>query len=140
MPCHATHLRLLLYIAQRHITMSYRSLQEVYIWLKLKYGMTNLRVLLSDNIKKRREKLGISQAQLAEKADTSTNYISQIEQQIKFPSVEMLERIAKALEFDSVELFYAGPYSAEAIQHFQEGLKADFEERLENLFKSIKLD
>jgi len=100
--------------------------------------MTNLRVLLSDNIKKRREKLGISQSQLAEKADTSTNYIAQIEQQIRFPSVEMLERIAIALEFDSAELFSAGPYSAEAIQRFQDGIKADIEERLESLFKSIE--
>jgi len=100
--------------------------------------MTNLRDLLSDNIKKRRERLGISQAQLAEKADTSANYIAQIEQQNKFPSVEMLERIAKALEFDSAELFYAGPYSAEAIKRFQEGLKADIEGRLDNLFRSVE--
>ena len=99
--------------------------------------MASLRALLSNNIKKRREKLGISQAQLAEKAGTSTNYIAQIEQQNKFPSSEMLERIAKALEFDNWELFSAGPYSAEAIQKFQEGLKADIEERLENLFKSL---
>ena len=97
--------------------------------------MRSLRALLSCNIKKRREKLGISQAQLAEKAGTSTNYIAQIEQQNKFPSSEMLERLAEALEFDNWELFSAGPYSAEAIQRFQEGLKADIEERLENLFK-----
>jgi len=100
--------------------------------------MTNIRTLLSSNIKKRREKLGISQAQLAEKADTSTNYIAQIEQQTRFPSSEMLERIAKALKFDSAELFSAGPYSPEAIKRFQEGIKADIEERLESLFKSIK--
>ena len=100
--------------------------------------MTNIRTLLSYNIKKRREKLGISQAQLAEKAGTSTNYVAQIEQQNKFPSSEMLERIAFALEFDSWELFSVGPYSTEAIQRFQEGLKADFEERLENLLKSVK--
>jgi len=100
--------------------------------------MSDLRALLSDNIKKRREKLGMSQAQLAEKSDTSTNYIAQIEQQIRFPSVDMLERIAKALKFDSAELFSAGPYSAEAIKRFQEGLKADLEERLESLFKSGK--
>ena len=100
--------------------------------------MTSIRALLSGNIKKRREKLGISQAQLAERVDTSTNYIAQIEQQNKFPSSEMLERLAKALELDSWELFSAGPYSAEAIQRFQEGLKADIEERLESLFKSTK--
>ena len=100
--------------------------------------MASLRTLLSHNIKKRREKLRISQAQLAERVNTSTNYIAQIEQQNKFPSSKMLERIAKALEFDSWELFSAGPYSAEAIQRFQDGLKADIEERLESLFKSIK--
>jgi len=99
--------------------------------------MTSLRALLSFNIKKRREKLGLSQAQLAEKADTSANYIAQIEQQCKFPSSEMLERIAKALEFDSPELFSAGPYSMEAIQRFQAGIKADIEERLDSLFSSI---
>ena len=93
---------------------------------------------MASNIKKRRKVLGISQAVLAEKADTSTHHIAQIEQQNKFPSSEMLERIAQALEFDSWELFSAGPYSAEAIQRFQDGLKADIEERLENLFKSTK--
>jgi transcriptional regulator with XRE-family HTH domain len=99
--------------------------------------MTNLRALLANNIKKRRKVLGISQAVLAERVQTSTHHIAQIEQQNKFPSVEMLERIAKALEFDSADLFSAGPYSAEAIQRFQEDLKADVEERLENLFKSL---
>jgi len=100
--------------------------------------MTNLRTLLANNIRKRRKLLGISQAVLAERVETSTHHIAQIEQQNRFPSVEMLERIAIALEFDSPELFYAGPYSAEAIKRFQEGLKSDFEERLEKLFKSGK--
>ena len=100
--------------------------------------MTNLRALLSHNIKKRREKLGISQAKLAEKIDTSTNYIAQIEQQNKFPSVEMLERIAAALEFDSSELFSVGPFPIEAIQQFQEGVKVDVEKRIERLIKAKK--
>jgi transcriptional regulator with XRE-family HTH domain len=100
--------------------------------------MTNLRSLLSQNIKNRREKLGISQAKLAEKVNTSTNYIAQIEQQNKFPSSEMLERIAAALEFDSPELFSVGPFPAEAIHQFQEGVKADLDKRLEGLIKSNK--
>jgi transcriptional regulator with XRE-family HTH domain len=100
--------------------------------------MTSLRALLSRNIKKRREKLGISQAKLAEKVDTSTNYIAQIEQQSRFPSSEMLERIAVALEFDSWELFSVGPFPPEALQQFQEGVKADIEKRVEKLMKSNK--
>ena len=106
--------------------MSYRSFARGSCQLELKYGMTSLRTLLSDNIKKRREKLGISQAQLAEKAGTSTNYIAQIEQKNKFTSSEMLERIAKALEFDSAELFSAGKLPEEALKQFKEGLKAVF--------------
>ena len=100
--------------------------------------MTNLRYLLSQNIKKRREKLGISQAKLAEKVNTSINYIAQIEQQNKFPSVEMLERIAEALEFDSSDLFSVGPFPVEAINQFREGVKADVDKRIERLMKSNK--
>jgi hypothetical protein len=50
----------------------------------------------------------------------------------------MLERIALALEFDSWELFSVGPFPAEALQRFQEGVKADIEERVERLMKSNK--
>jgi transcriptional regulator with XRE-family HTH domain len=100
--------------------------------------MTSLRTLLSYNIKKRREKLGISQAKLAERADTSTHYIAQIEQQNRFPSSEMLERIAFALEIDSPELFSSVPFPVEAIQQFHEGIKADVEKRIERLMKSNK--
>jgi hypothetical protein len=48
----------------------------------------------------------------------------------------MLERIAAALEFDSPELFSAGPFSPEAIKQFQEGVKVGIEERIESLLKS----
>ena len=64
--------------------------------------MTSIRGLLSFNIKKRRLILGISQVNLAERVGTSTQYIGQIEQNKKFPSPEMLERIAEALEVDSL--------------------------------------
>jgi len=103
--------------------------------------MTNLRSLLSKNIKKRREHLGISQAVLAERVDTSTHYISQIERKIRFPTVDMMERIALALEFDTTDLFSVAPFPQEAIKEFQEGIKADIssiEGRLENLMRSKK--
>ena len=109
--------------------------------IKLHYGMTNLRSLLSKNIKKRREFLGISQATLAERVGTSTHYISQIERKNKFPSSDMLERIAAALELDAPELFTVAPFPPEAIKAFQEGVKADIssiEGRLESLIQSKK--
>jgi len=69
--------------------------------------------------------LAISQENLAEKVGTSTNYISQIEQKNKFPSPEMLERIAEALEIDSPQLFSMNSFSDEAIKRFQEEVMAD---------------
>ena len=57
----------------------------------------------------------------------------------------MLERIASGLEFDSTELFSTGPFPAEAVKQFQEGIKADIntannaiEERIEKLMNSQK--
>jgi transcriptional regulator with XRE-family HTH domain len=87
--------------------------------------MTNLRALLAANIKKRRKTLGFSQAQLAEKAETSVHYIAQIEQKKKFPSSEMLERLAFALEFDSPELFASKTFKDEEIIKIQEEVKTD---------------
>ena len=82
--------------------------------------------------------MGISQAVLAERVGTSTHYIAQIEQQNRFPSYVMMERLAVALEFDSVELFSVGPYTPEAIQQFHDDMNAAFEKSLKKLEKSNK--
>jgi transcriptional regulator with XRE-family HTH domain len=92
--------------------------------------MTNLRELLAYNIKENRRILGISQAQLAEKVSSSSHYISQIEQKNKFPSPEMLERLAAALEIDSPQLFSMTSFSDEAIKLFKEAIKTDIETAL----------
>jgi len=102
--------------------------ENIYPYCKLiTWVMTNLRALLSNNIKERRRILGISQAKLAEKVSTSTHYIGQIEQKNKFPSPEMLERIANALEIDSPQLFSMDSFSDLSIKRFQEGILADLE-------------
>ena len=62
--------------------------------------MTSLRSVLAFNMKDQRHILGITQAQLAERVNTSTNYIALIESEKKFPTPEMLELIAAALEID----------------------------------------
>jgi transcriptional regulator with XRE-family HTH domain len=67
--------------------------------------MTNLRKLLAANIKQHRRILGITQSMLATKANTSTQYVAMIELGKKFPSPEVLERIALALGIDTSELF-----------------------------------
>ena len=92
--------------------------------------MTNLRALLAFNIKKRRQILGVSQAKLAERVATSAHYIGQIEQKNKFPSPEMLERIAAALDLDSPALFSMTSYTDDAIKRFQNAVQSDLEAAL----------
>lgn len=60
---------------------------------------------MAANMKEQRRIRGLSQAKLAEKVNTSIHYIGMIEIERKFPSPEMLERIAGALGIDSPELF-----------------------------------
>jgi transcriptional regulator with XRE-family HTH domain len=89
--------------------------------------MTSLRALLAHTIKERRRVLAITQANLAEKVGTSTHYIGQIELGNKFPTPEMLERIAAALEIDSPQLFSMEAFPAVAIRQFQEDVLTDLE-------------
>jgi transcriptional regulator with XRE-family HTH domain len=67
--------------------------------------MRSLKAILASNMKVYRNNLGISQAQLAERVNTATSYIAMIETQKKYPSFEMLERIAKGLEIEPAALF-----------------------------------
>ena len=67
--------------------------------------MTDLRKVLASNMRLYRKNLGISQAKLAEMSNITDNYVALIETCKRFPSVNMLERIAKALQKDTLELF-----------------------------------
>ncbi|MDR1443655.1 MAG: helix-turn-helix domain-containing protein [Treponema sp.] len=67
--------------------------------------MTNIRDILASNLKKFRQGRGWSQAVLAEKAETSTNYIGMFENTVKFPSSEMIQKLAFALGIDPTDLF-----------------------------------
>jgi DNA-binding XRE family transcriptional regulator len=71
--------------------------------------MTNIRELLGSNIKTYRNNLGISQEKLAEMINMATNYLGLIEGGKKFPSADMIERIAAALGKDTPDLFTVTP-------------------------------
>jgi transcriptional regulator with XRE-family HTH domain len=74
--------------------------------------MEKLREILANNLKAYRHKSGLSQAKLAEKAGISTQYIAMIELSRQFPTPEVSEKIAEALDIEAYELF-AVPLSPE---------------------------
>ena len=81
-------------------------------------------------MKENRNRLGLSQSGLAERSGLSTQYIAMIELSRKFPSPEMLERIAAALEIDTPQLFSMASFSDEAIKRFQTSILSDMEAAL----------
>jgi transcriptional regulator with XRE-family HTH domain len=89
--------------------------------------MTSLKKLLAFNMKKQRQILGISQAVLAERVNTSTHYIAMIELERKTPSIPMIERIAAALQIDSPELFSMRSIPQESLKELQKTVLADIE-------------
>lgn len=64
-----------------------------------------LREIFVSNMKRYRKDSKISQMGLAERCDTSTSYIGEIEIGKKFPSVEMIQKIATALDVQPFQLF-----------------------------------
>jgi len=56
---------------------------------------------IADNVRKARNEAGLTQLELAKKSGLSTNYISRIERADVSPTVETLEKLAKALKIKS---------------------------------------
>ncbi len=68
----------------------------------------NKKVLLGQRIKELRKRTGFSQEQLAEKAETSPNYLSRMERGTENPSLDMLIKLAHALDVEMWEMFDFG--------------------------------
>jgi len=96
--------------------------------------MTDIKKHLGSNIKHHRVKKGISQAMLAETADMAANYLGLIENGKKFPSAEMLERIAAALSVDTTDLFILEPIQ----QNWKENILSKIEMLIDIELKTLR--
>jgi transcriptional regulator with XRE-family HTH domain len=65
----------------------------------------NLKKTFVANMRNFRKREGLSQMKLADMCDTAASYIGEIEIGKKFPSINMVERIAAALKVDAYRLF-----------------------------------
>jgi transcriptional regulator with XRE-family HTH domain len=90
--------------------------------------MTGIRDILARNFKVNRQKLGLTQEQLAEKAEVSTHYIAMIETCNKYPKPEMLERLAKALEVEPHQLFSVSDTLDESLERLHQAIVIDMKQ------------
>ncbi|MDR3337209.1 MAG: helix-turn-helix transcriptional regulator [Treponema sp.] len=72
----------------------------------------DLKQIFIANLRKFRNKKGISQMKLAERCNTATNYIGEIEIGRRFPSLPLIEKIGRALEVEPYRFFMEEPDAA----------------------------
>jgi transcriptional regulator with XRE-family HTH domain len=64
-----------------------------------------LKQIFISNLKEFRKKEGLSQMKLAEYCDTATSYIGDIEIGRRFPSMELIEKMAEILRIEPYHFF-----------------------------------
>jgi transcriptional regulator with XRE-family HTH domain len=99
--------------------------------------MDNIRDILAKNIKENRQKLKISQPKLAELANLSTHYIASIETSRKFPTPDVLERMATALGIETHELFLVANSEKNVLENLRNDIICEVKALNETLVNEI---
>jgi transcriptional regulator with XRE-family HTH domain len=103
--------------------------------------VTESHEILFKNMKRYRKLLGITQAELAERAGISVGYVGEVEMGRKFPSAEKLEGIARALGLRPFRLLM-GPdditdaMGPEAVYETAEKLKKRLSEEIDTFVRN----
>ena len=94
-----------------------------------------IRQVLALNLKKNRQKCGLTQEKLAEKAGISAHYLAMIEVAKKFPTPEMLDKLAYALDIDTVQLFDISTTPEGALQYLEKSIISNIEHIINDTIK-----
>ncbi len=99
----------------------------------MKDNPSRIMTIFSENVRIYREKLGLTQEELAEKINVSKNTIQNFERQLQFPTLETLEKLVKGLSVDAYMLFlphdeviFTGKQFQEALENFKHDFIGNF--------------
>jgi len=93
--------------------------------------MTNIKEILARNLKENRRRLRITQPELAERAGMSTQYLAMIETARKFPTSDILDRLAAALGINTNELFSVAVSPEKAMEQLQQAILSNMAQAME---------
>jgi len=99
--------------------------------------MIDIKEIFAENLKKIRHKKGLTQEKLSEKANMSLQYLALLELARKFPSGEMLERIAYALDIETYELLAVTSSANNELELLRNDIIYEVKTLNENLAKNI---
>ena len=99
----------------------------------------NIKEILAANLRENRRKKGLTQEKLAEMADISLRYLAMLELGKSFPSGEMLEKLSKALDIQTYQLFDPTSTPEGAVLHLEQSIVANIEKVVsETIEKALK--
>ena len=102
-------------------------------------GGKEIKIALGKNIKYLRFHRQYSQAVLAEKADISITFLSNIERGLKFPKPDILSKISEGLDVEVFELFKPDIVPNEdcktSINRFSKDVSKKVNQAMEDVFK-----
>ena len=95
----------------------------------------DLRQILSKNIKLLRNQRSLSQIELAEKADISIPFLSNIERGNKWPYPDTLTKLAEALGVEVYSLFIIDRSPKEEMEQLKKEIVCEIKETVSNAVK-----
>ena len=101
----------------------------------------DIRTILGKGIRFFRQQRQLSQAALAEKADISITFLSNIERGVKYPTSDTLSALVNSLDVDTSELFRQDYYPAKnkrVFERFKKDIMKKVQETLETVYKSYE--
>jgi transcriptional regulator with XRE-family HTH domain len=104
----------------------------------LSKSKVDIKEILAANLKENRRKKGLTQEKLSEQADMSLQYLAMLELARKFPSGEMLERLANALDIETHQLFSVAPTPEEALERLHQSIVADIRQEITGMKQVVR--
>jgi len=102
----------------------------------------NKKLLIGLRIKELRRRRGLNQEAVAEKAETSPNYLSRMERGTENPTLDMLIKISEALGVELWELFdYKHEVSPKALREMLKNMAGEIadEEKLKTAVRIMRV-
>jgi transcriptional regulator with XRE-family HTH domain len=98
----------------------------------------DIKGILAANLKENRRKKGLTQEKLSEQAGMSLQYLAMLELARKFPSGEMLERLANALDIEPHQLFSVAPTPEESLERLHQSIVADIRQEITGMKQAVR--
>jgi transcriptional regulator with XRE-family HTH domain len=93
---------------------------------------------LGNRLRELRQGKGLSQGDLEDRTGLLRCYVSRVEHGHTVPSVETLERVAKALDLELYQIFYSGNGDPKAPETFKEDPPTVAEKNLLQTYRRMK--